>query len=149
MGQVMLSQSEADLLLRMEKQRESNRRWEYPNSGGHLRIPLISVDGKESFLLDAGRGRLNLQKRKLQHRARQVIVLARLDYGGAPHRNPDGEEVGSTHLHLYREGYEDKWAFPIDPGVFTEIGNTMKTLDEFMRFCHIIVAPIIDVDLYD
>ncbi|HEY7442131.1 MAG TPA: hypothetical protein VH701_06920 [Vicinamibacterales bacterium] len=26
---------------------------------------------------------------------------------GAPHRNPDDEEIPCPHLHLYREGYGD------------------------------------------
>lgn len=145
---MILSQAEADLLLRMEKQRESDQRWQYPQLGGSLRIPLISADEKESFMLDIGRGRINLEKGKLQNRARSVIILARLDYSGAPHRNPDGEEIGGTHLHLYREGYGDKWAYPVNPKIFTETSNSMKTLSEFMQFCNITVPPVIDGGLF-
>lgn len=42
------------------------------------------------------------------------IILARLDIDTKPHRNPDGSEVGGTHLHLYQEGYGDHWAFALD-----------------------------------
>lgn len=141
---MILSQTEADLLLRMEKHRENDLRYPYPQFGGSVHIPLISEDGKESFMLDIGRGRINLGKGKLQNRARGVIVLARLDYGGPPHRNPDGKEVGGIHLHLYREEYGDKWAYPIDPSEFTDTSDAMKTLNEFMRFCNITVPPIIE-----
>lgn len=145
---MILSQAEADLLLRMEKHREGDHRWQYPQLGGSLRIPLISVDEKESFMLDVGRGRINLEKGKAQNRARNVIVLARLDYGGAPHRNPDGEEVGGTHLHLYREGYGDKWAYPVDLEIFSDTSNAMNTLSEFMGFCNITLPPKIDGGLF-
>jgi len=145
---MMLSQAEADLLLRMEKRRENDQRWQYPKFGGSLRIPLMSVDEKESFMLDIGCGKINLEKGKLQNRARSVIILARLDYGGAPHRNPDGEEIGSTHLHLYREGYGDKWAHSVDPAIFTNTSDAMKTLNEFMQFCNISVLPMIDGRLF-
>jgi hypothetical protein len=37
-----------------------------------------------------------------------MVVLVRLDLGGAPHRNPFDEEIGVPHLHLYREGFGDK-----------------------------------------
>lgn len=144
----MLSQAEADLLLRMEKQRENDQRWQYPQFGGSLRISLVSADEKESFMLDIARGRINLEKGKLQNRARSVIILARLDYSGAPHRNPDGEEIGGTHLHLYRKGYADKWAYSVDPEIFTETSDSMKTLSEFMQFCNITVPPVIDGGLF-
>ena len=76
------------------------------------------MDGREEFLLDIRRARIDLAKGTYQNRGREVVILARLDFGGAPHRNPDGEEIGSPHIHLYREGFGDKWAFPIpsEPG---------------------------------
>ncbi|KJU85379.1 prophage protein [Candidatus Magnetobacterium bavaricum] len=40
------------------------------------------------------------------------IILLRLCFGGHPHRNPDDTEISSPHLHRYREGYADKWAYP-------------------------------------
>nr|VFK50930.1 MAG: hypothetical protein BECKTUN1418D_GA0071000_100332 [Candidatus Kentron sp. TUN]VFK52107.1 MAG: hypothetical protein BECKTUN1418E_GA0071001_100726 [Candidatus Kentron sp. TUN]VFK52149.1 MAG: hypothetical protein BECKTUN1418F_GA0071002_100525 [Candidatus Kentron sp. TUN] len=144
----MLSRTEADRLLQMEKQRKDNSRWEYPQFGGSIRVPLVSASGKEDFMLDIGRGKIDLRKGELQNRARNIIVLARLDYGGSPHRNPDGEEIGGIHLHLYREGYDDKWAYPVDPHVFTSLDNAMKTLDEFMRFCNVTEPPIINAGLF-
>ena len=108
MTDVNLTQAEADALLAMEKRRSDTNKWEYPASGERLAVPLVSTDGRERFFLDLYRARVNLAKGTYQNRGRQVVVLARLDFEGAPHRNPDGEEIGSTHLHLYREGYGDK-----------------------------------------
>ena len=63
-------------------------------------------------MLDIARGRINLKKATYQNRARRVVILARLDLGGPPHENPDGEEISFPHLHTYRAGYADKWAVP-------------------------------------
>lgn len=103
-----LTQAEADALLRMEKRRVDETEYDYPDFGGRVTVPLASTDRRETFLLDIRRARIDLAKGTYQNRGRQVVVLVRLDFGGAPHRNPDGEEIGSPHIHLYREGYGDK-----------------------------------------
>lgn len=103
-----LSQSEADALFAMEKHRSDDSERSFPGGGGSIVIPLVSTDGRESFLLDLRRRRVDITKATYQNRARTVVVLARLDLGGHPHRNPDGEEIGSPHLHRYREGFGDK-----------------------------------------
>ena len=100
MADTNLTQTEADALIAMEKRRSDDTEWNYPDLGGYLTIPLVSADRRESFLLDLRRGRIDLSKGTYQNRGRQVVVLARLDFGGAPHRNPDGKEIGSPHLHL-------------------------------------------------
>ena len=41
-----------------------------------------------------------LTKGRYQNRARNVVVLLRLDFGGAPPRNPDGSELPCPHLHI-------------------------------------------------
>ena len=103
-------QSQADSLLAMSKVKVDDSRWQFPDPGSSLIIPLVSIDQRESFTLDIRRGRINLTKGTFQNRYRQVVILARLDFGGPPHRNPDGTEIGSNHLHIYREGFGDKWA---------------------------------------
>lgn len=143
-----LSQTEADVLIAMEKRRVDKNQWNYPAFGEQVTIPLVSTDGREAFLLDLHRARINLTKGTYQNRSRQVVVLVRLDFGGAPHRNPDGEEIGSSHLHLYREGFGDKWAFPVPSDRFSDVENSWQTLQDFMRFCHIVEPPIIQKGLF-
>ncbi|MGH8473342.1 MAG: DUF6978 family protein, partial [Gammaproteobacteria bacterium] len=89
----------------MAKHRVDNTHWNYPDLGGAISIPLASADRRELFVLDLRRGRIDLAKGTYTHRGRQEVVLVRLEFGGSPHRNPHGEEIGSPHLHLYREGY--------------------------------------------
>ncbi len=147
MADIHLTQSEADALIRMEKHRVGEERYPYPISGS-LVIPLQSIDKREQFLLDIRRGRVDLLKGTYQARARQVIVLVRLDFGGVPHRNPDDQEIGSPHLHLYREGYGDKWAFEIPAEHFSRTSDPWGTLDDFMRFCHVTMPPYIERGLF-
>lgn len=148
MTNTILTQAEADALMVIEKRRADTIQREYPGLGGAITAPLISIDGRERFSLDLRRGRIDLSKGTYQTRGRQVVILARLDFGGAPHRNPDGEEIGSPHLHLYREGYGDKWAFPVPEDQFTDQNDLQITLDDFMRFCNIVDPPIIRRGLF-
>lgn len=148
MTEVLLTQVEADALLAMEKHRVDDMQYDYPGLGGALRIPLLSPDKREVFSLDVTRSQVNLAKGTNQSRARSVIVLARLDFGGQPHRNPDDSEIGSPHLHLYREGFADKWAFDLPPSAFPNMGDRWRTLLDFMRFANITRAPNIIQGLF-
>ena len=143
-----MTQAEADALLRMPKFRVDDTAYDNPSFGGRLEIPLQGHDGREHFILDVRRNRVNLRKGTYQNRARTTIVLARLDFGGAPHRNPDGEEVPSPHLHLYREGYGDAWAYSLDPAVFSHQTDAWTLLQDFMRYVNIVKAPLIRKDLF-
>ena len=147
MADIHLTQSEAEALIAMEKHRLDDERYSYPTSGS-LVIPLQSQDKREQFLLDIRRGRIDLLKGKYQTRARQVVVLVRLDFGGAPHRNPDDQEIGSPHLHLYREGYGDKWAVDVPIEHFPRTSDLWGTLEDFMRFCRVTMPPYIERGLF-
>lgn len=148
MPDIILAQAEADLLLAMEKHCLDDQEWDYPGLGDELRIPLISADKREDFYLDIGRSNINLAKGKYQQRARHVVILARVDFGGAPHRNPDDQEMSCPHLHLYREGYGDKWAFPLPSGQFSNPSDLWQTLEDFMRYCNITQPPFIKRGLF-
>ncbi len=88
----------------MEKKRVDDTDWLFPIEGNRLSVPLISADKRENFMLDVMRAQIKLTKATYRNRARQVIILMRLDLDGRPHRNPDGVEIPCPHLHIYREG---------------------------------------------
>lgn len=140
MAEYELTEQEANFFLNMDKVKVDNKEWDLPDLGGKISIPIISADKKEHFWLDVSRTRINLKKQKYQTRFREAIILARLDLDNK-HRNPDGEEIGSPHLHLYKEGYNDKWAYPIPDDIFTNINDAWYTLHDFMKYCQIIEAP--------
>lgn len=149
MAGIYLTQSEADALLAMEKHRVNNMRHNFPTCGMSIIVPLQSPDRHEAFLLDLSRGRIDLAKVKLQNRARQVVVLARIDLAGAPHRNPNGEELPCPHLHVYKEGYGDKWATTLPPDRFSNPADAWTTFEEFMAFCNITQLPHIERGLFE
>jgi hypothetical protein len=145
---ILLSQTEADAFIAMAKVKTDDAEWDYPIAGQSLAIPLTSEDRRTNFFLDLGRGRIVFAKGKYQNRVHQSVVLVRLDFGGAPHRNPDGTEMPCPHLHVYREGYGDKWAVPIPVEKFPNITDAWATLADFMKYCSIIEPPTIKKGLF-
>lgn len=143
-----LTQAEADALVTMEKIRVSEDEIQYPPAGGRVEVPLASVDRREDFVLDISRGRIDLCKTKYQNRVRHTEVLLRLDLGGPPHRNPDGEEIACPHLHVYREGFGDKWAIVAPSARFSDLSDRWQALLDFMRYCNIIQQPRIVKGLF-
>lgn len=132
----------------MEKVRADQVHYDYPGLGGSIVVPLVSADRTEQFLLDLRRGRIDLAKITHQHRGRQVVVLVRLDLGGPSHRNPDDTEVGCPHLHVYREGYADKWAVAVPSEHFQNLMDLWQTLQDFLRYCHITIQPAVARGLF-
>lgn len=143
-----MTQDEADRLIAEEKRAASSHVIGLPDMGGRVAVPLVSLDERDAFMLDIARGRIDLRKGTDQLRTQQVIILVRLDYNGAPHRNPDDAEIASPHLHLYRQGWGDKWAIPLPDGKFTNLSDHWITLQEFLRYCAVIQPPQFDRGLF-
>lgn len=148
MADINVTQAEADALIAMQKQRVDDKEWTFPVPGDRLAIPLTSLDKPETFTLDVTRSQIKLTKATYQNRARQAIILMRLDLDGPPHRNPDDKEAPCPHLHIYREGYADKRAFPAPPEICVEPAGLLSTLRAFMRHCNVAVPPDIQMGLF-
>jgi hypothetical protein len=148
MADAILTQEEADELIAMEKHRMEDDAYDFPAPGRGISIPLQAADERETFVLDLYRGRIDLRKATYQTRGRNVIVLVRLDLAGPPHRNPDGVEVSAPHLHLYREGYADKWAFPLPDDIFSDPSDLWQTFQEFMGYCNVTRPPTLQPGLF-
>jgi hypothetical protein len=136
----MLTQTEADALLAMAKTFVSRAAISILPGTSQIRS-LIGSDLKERFLLDIWRGTFRLSKIRYQTRARQVVILVRLCIDGAPHTNPDGTRLSGSHLHVYREGYDDKWAQPLDATRFPNPADVVATFRNFCDFCNIQELP--------
>ncbi|MGA2595314.1 MAG: hypothetical protein ABSH32_35935 [Bryobacteraceae bacterium] len=148
MADINLTQDEADKLMTMEKRAVDEKEWLFPAPGDRVAIPLTSLDKRESFVLDVTRAQIKLTKATFQNRARVVIILMRLDLDGPPHRNPDDEEIPCPHLHIYREGYGDKWAIPAPVSRYTDTLDLFSTCEAFMQQCNIIDPPKIRKGLF-
>jgi len=155
----LLTQKEADHLLGLEKKRADNTTYNFPVHSELISMPIISTDGRESFLLDINRGSISL-KCTYQNRYNKTIVLVRVDLNGPPHTNPDvaqapqpflerynGKEIPECHMHLYVEGYFDKWAIPM-PDVFNDPNDIRDSLDDFFKYCNVIEPPKVQKGLY-
>jgi hypothetical protein len=148
MSDVFLSQSEGDLLLAMEKYSSMSEPVDLPALGGTLSIRFVSTNNREEFILNYTRHSINLSKRNHHLRCKKAIGLVRLDLDGPPHHNPDGQEVGSRHLHLYREGFGLKWAFDVPIEVFKNLDSAYETLYDFMKYCNVVQMPQITMGLF-
>lgn len=102
MADLDITQAEADALIAMEKLRVDDKDCTFPEPGGRLAIALISADKRENFMLDITRAQIKLTKAIYRNRARQAIVLMRLDLDGPPHRNPDDQEIPCASSWLPR-----------------------------------------------
>jgi hypothetical protein len=148
MADIDITQGEADALIAMEKLRADDQVWLFAAPGERMAIPLVSSDKREHFMLDVTRSRIKLTKATYQDRARQAIILMRLDIDGPPHRNPDGAEIPCPHLHVYREGFADKWAFSAPSERNSNTSDLLSTLEVFMRDCNIVSPPNIQKGLF-
>lgn len=158
----MLTQSEADALIAMQKKKPTDEQYGFPSSGEVLTMPIVSIDERESFLIDVNRkGRIRLTKCTYQERHRGIIILVRLDIDGPSHTNPEatsvplpylnqynGETIQCPHLHLYVEGFMDRWAIPAPSDTFNRTNDLYETLMDFFRYCNVIEPPIIQKGLF-
>ncbi len=155
----MLTQIEADSLRAIQKRRSDNMRRDFPVGGEKITLPIESIDGREKFQLDISRGRIRLTKCTYQERYQSINILVRLDLDGPPHPNPEvnvvplqflapynGQTLKPPHLHLYVEGFLDKWAIPL-PKEFTAPNDLFTTFQEFCKYCNIIEMPLLDMTL--
>jgi len=150
----MLTQNEADALITLPKKSNSSEKYRFPYPGDILTIPIISLDEHEKFLIDVNRGSIRLSKCTYQERYQQMFILIRLDVDGPPHSNPEvvnvplsilesfnGKVIECPHLHLYVEGFMDKWAIPAPDTEFNRIDFLYQTLQDFFRYCNILEPP--------
>lgn len=145
---LILGQAVADGLIIVEKKCVDRAVFNFPSAGDKMRVPLLSVDGANQFLLDMTRGRIRLAQATYQNRVFLAVVLLRLDLDGPPHTNPDGTEIGCPHLHRYREGYGDKWAEAVQSDVFGDPSDLWRTLYDFMRYCNVTQLPQLQQGLF-
>jgi hypothetical protein len=150
----MLAQSAANDLFDIPKVKKSDESYGFPRPGKKLTIPITSHDGQEDFLIDISRARIRLTKCTYQERCHQMIILVRLDLGGPPHTNPEvasvplpcltphnGLTIDCPHLHVYVEGFMDKWAIPAPNDKFPDTHNLYTTLQDFFSYCNVVEPP--------
>jgi hypothetical protein len=152
-----LTQTEADELLLMTKEFVEDDPLLYPNSQPlKYDRELRSVDRREAFFLTIERGNRNRARLKYQTRGRAVIVLARIEFFGPAHRNPPDSPYGPNvrlecpHIHLYREGFDDRIAYAIADVpqlILRDVASGLSCLEDFLRFCNVGHWPEIQLSI--
>ncbi|XDD53041.1 hypothetical protein AB3N62_11155 [Leptospira sp. WS4.C2] len=146
-----LTDTDVAELIDLEKHVEVDEKYAFPEINEKVHISLLSSDKREKFFLDINRGSIDLRRVTYQTRSKIIYPLVRLDISGRNHRNPDGKELGVPHVHVYSQGFSDKWAYPPEE-IFGEKFKDLKTmveyLDIFMDYCKIITKPDFDHDLF-
>ena len=156
----MISQAYAEKLMQIPKVPRKNSAFFFPVSGNWIEIEMISRDGKEEFLFDINRKGKILLRCTLQERWDKTTVLLKLETVGGPHTNPpitdpvptwaesyERQTMPSPHIHIYLEGYGDRWAFPIPNDRFKNLGDMRQTLMDFFDHCNVEERPIIQFGL--
>lgn len=142
-----LTQEQANHLIAIEKIMKERATIRWPSLGGKIAVGLTSHDRAEEFVVNATRSYIKIGHLSLNARVKSVITLVRLEIDGSPHRNPDDIEMECPHIHLYREGYGTKWAFPLPDGVFTDLTNQVLTFQQFMAYFNVTDLPEVTAGL--
>lgn len=132
----MLDQNTVDHLLLLVKVLTDASTIVFPTFGTGIVLEATDRDRTERFKIDVQRkGKKKRTKCTYQMRYVQTEILVRVDIDGPPHENPDGEEVPCPHIHIYREGYADRWARPLPLNDFPSVADLVATLKDFLRYC--------------
>ena len=123
----------------------------FPEAGGTARLTGKGIGSNHGFWVDINKGRYRLDKITFQERVRTVVCLVRVDLDAAPHCNPDGKVLPEgAHIHIYKEGYEATWAYPLDDPYIKSLNphvdltellqetNPQKRFKLFSEFCYFI-----------
>jgi len=130
----MLTQKESVVLINLKKWLTESQTISL-TPGSNFAYDLDSSDPSEKFILDLWRGTIRL-KARYQTRARKSIILVRLDLNGAPHTNPNGQIIDCPHMHIYKEGFDDKWAYSL-PKSFSDPSDISVAFRDFCNYCNI------------
>ncbi len=107
---------------------------------------LFSPETREEFILDYHKGNIAIEKFVVNHRYRQSIILLRYCHTGR-HTNPDGITLDGPHIHLYREGYADKFAFPAAEMGINISDDIQVIFRKVLQLCNIQITPTINFNL--
>ncbi|QCD44097.1 DUF6978 family protein [Campylobacter mucosalis] len=128
------------------------------SNGAEILVELITKDGKDTILfLNVGRSAVIDEKRKCNFRFGSNTIR-RIDYFSR-HTNPEYIQSKApndkflrqlmqkyslkrfdreAHIHVYIDGYADKWAFNIDEfGLDLNINIFKEQIEQFCKYCNI------------
>lgn len=125
--------------LMAEEKRFKDKTIKLPLSNERKNFEIICVNSSEKLFLDINRsGKIELRKATLQHRYTEPLV--RIDLDSPPHMNPDGTKVSRNHIHVFKEGFGDAWAYELatfKDYKFREISDFSTVFTDLCQYCNI------------
>lgn len=113
----------------------------------HWTRKISSASTKDIFLLDFHRGSFEISRYTINKRYRQTLIMVRYDNKGR-HTNPDGVSFDGPHIHLYKEGYSDKFAYPIEEVGILEEDTMEEVFNKIMHLCNIKKYPSVIIPMF-
>ena len=133
----MLSQERVDYLIKVLKVlKYEGKVIAFPMPTQQEVIEVQSDDmNRDKFLFYINRkGQYNLKKCTYLSRYNNTYNLLRIDINGPPHDNPDGTTVECPHIHIYKEGYNLSWAYPLNSVIKTNPKDLIQVLIDFLKY---------------
>ena len=136
-----MTQEEAEVLINALKSLE-RQLITIPNPSRKEEYLAYEVENKNSqFRIIIRRMKMNPEKCTFQAMTKDTNkVLLRLDIvpDDQPHKNPDGEMIYGTHLHVFKEGFDVGYAFKFD----INDPDLTKTCVEFLHKFNVITNGV-------
>ena len=109
---IKLTQKQAEDLIEMLKRYVEKGEFNFPEKKGKIEFDVIGKRRGDEFTISISRKGKKYDGCSYQGRIKSNhIILMRLDINPtAIHRNPNGEEIIGSHLHVYTEKYREKEA---------------------------------------
>ncbi|MBC3798462.1 DUF6978 family protein [Acetobacterium tundrae] len=120
-----------------------------PTVGETKILHATSCYSTEKFIVDTDRrGKIELKKIKLQNRHSTKELLLRVEIDCPPHTNPDYSETSRNHIHIYKEGYDLRWAYDLETFhdvYFKNIYTFDTVFIDFCKLCNIQLEETIEM----
>lgn len=133
--------------------------FKFPSDKEKISLDGIGKETKSKYLVDINRKSYRyIKKITLQNRIPKNTILLRLDFNGSDHTNPDGELISGFHIHVYQEGYDTSWAYPLNHEFLNTINpnfdlnefqtdDRTKLFEAFIKFCNFVNHPIYEIPM--
>jgi len=135
---IVITDNELNQLLQVEK--FLPQKFHLPTENETLSC-ILDTSTKEIFQLNISRkNTLELVRKSKVQGSYYKEPLVRVEVDAPPHTNPDLEIVGRNHIHIYREGYGMRWAYPLESFhhvYFKQPFEFVVLFDDFCQYFHI------------